>query len=105
MGIEIPIMAWPPRMNAAGTAFEMVEQDSSQEVAQCCGFLFNTEPGTLIDEPTMGLPDPTFKENGVSEAELESVVQRWEPRALLQFESNTLVALAQTVNIKVESEV
>lgn len=103
-GIKIPVMSWPPRMNAAGTAIPFVEQDSAQEVAQCCGFLFSTQPGELIDEPTMGLSDPTFKQGGVSEAALEAVVHRWEPRAILQFERDTLVAVAQAVDIQVESE-
>lgn len=101
---KIPVMAWPPRMNAQGTAWEMVEQDSTDEVAQCVGFLFTCQPGQLIDEPTMGLVDPSFEENGVTAADLENVVQRWEPRALLQFEKDDLVALAQTVDIVVESE-
>jgi hypothetical protein len=102
--LEAPCMAWPFRMggfNASEIPF--VEQDSAEEIAQCVAMVFSVDEGDLVDEPTLGLPDPTFRTGGVSEAPLTSVAQRWEPRAALNFTRDELVALAQTVDVEVAS--
>jgi hypothetical protein len=100
--LEVPVLEWPFRMggvNQSEVAF--VEQDSPEEVAECVAMVFSVERGALVDEPTLGLPDPSFRTGGVSEATLLSVAQRWEPRATLSFTLDQIVQLAQTVDVTV----
>jgi hypothetical protein len=102
--LEAPCMAWPFRMGGPDASeIPFVEQDTPEEIAQCVAMVFSVAEGDLVDEPTLGLPDPTFRIGGVSEATLTSVAQRWEPRAALNFTRDELVALAQTVDVEVAS--
>ncbi len=102
--LEVPVMEWPFRMggyNQSEIAF--VEQDSPEEVAECVAMVFSVERGALVDEPTLGLIDPSFRVGGVSEATLLAVAQRWEPRATLAFTLDQIVQLAQAVDIEVST--
>jgi hypothetical protein len=102
--LEVPVMEWPFRMggfNQSEIAF--VEQDSPEEVAECVAMVFSVEKGSLVDEPKLGLPDPSFQAGGVSEATLLAVAQRWEPRATLTFTLDQIVQLAQVVDIEVSA--
>lgn len=98
---ETPQPQWPFQLNPQQTAIKFVEQDTPQEIAQCVAFVLTTQPGELVTAPQMGLPDPTFKENGVSEDELEEVIHQWEPRATFTFSRNELKKLAQSIEIVV----
>jgi hypothetical protein len=100
--LDVPVMEWPFRMagfNSSEIAF--VEQDSPAEVAENVAMVFSVEQGTLVDAPKLGLPDPSFKTGGVSEATLVSVAHRWEPQAALYFTRDQIVQLAQLVDVEV----
>jgi hypothetical protein len=97
--MDKPVMAWPFRMTANNT-IAYVEQDTVEEVEQCVGFIFSTRPGTLVDDPKLGLPDPIFKQGGVTVGELEAAA-RAERRAKLSITSDRFAELAQTVGIEV----
>lgn len=100
--LEVPVMKWPFEMagfNASEIAF--VEQDSVEEIEQCVAMVFSVTQGALVDEPQLGLPDPSFRRGGVSEATLVAVAHRWEPRAAENFTRDEIVALAQTIDAEV----
>jgi hypothetical protein len=100
--LEAPVLQWPFQMSGFNQSeIAMVEQDSSEEIAECVAMVFSVEEGSLVDAPELGLPDPSFKAGGVSEDTLVAIAQRWEPRATLAFSSDTLVQLAQVVNVEV----
>jgi|SRR5580704_12481810 hypothetical protein len=100
--LEAPCMVWPFRMGGYNQSeIPFIEQDEPEEVAECVAMVFSVEQGSLIDAPRLGLPDPTFRTGGVSEATLVAVAQRWEPRATLHFSRDQLVQLAQTVDVEV----
>ncbi|HSZ70256.1 MAG TPA: hypothetical protein VK756_07830 [Solirubrobacteraceae bacterium] len=100
--LEVPVMKWPFRMGGFNSSeIAYVEQDTPEEVAQCVAMVFSVEQGALVDAPKLGLPDPTFRIGGVSEATLLAVAQRWEPRAALNLTRDTIVALAQAVDVEV----
>jgi phage baseplate assembly protein W len=101
MAIETPSPAWPFRLNSTGSSMVFEEQDSDAEIAQCVRFVLSTEPGTLVGSPKLGLRDPSFKENGITLAELQTVLGKWEPRANITFTDDEIVHLAQTVGIEV----
>jgi len=87
--------------NSSQIAF--VEQDSPEEVEQCVSLLFATRPGDLPDEPTFGLSEPVFRQSGVTKADLEAAVRRWEPRAQINFTGDEFVALTETLGIEVSA--
>jgi hypothetical protein len=100
--LEAPMMAWPFRMAGPDSSeIAFLEQDSPEEVEQCVALVFSVEQGSLVDAPGLGLPDPSFRPGGVSEATLSQIAQLWEPRAALMFTLDELVALAQTVDVEV----
>lgn len=98
-----PVLKWPFRMAADESHIDFIEQDTPQEYEQCVALTLITRPGEFPDESDFGLPDPTFTEGGVSEADLVAVVRRWEPRAHLFFTQDELIGFAQEVGIKVKS--
>lgn len=100
--LEVPVMQWPFRMAGVNQSeIAMVEQDSPEEVAECVAMVFSVEQGSLVDEPRLGLPDPSFRVGGVSESTLIATAQRWEPQALLHFSRDQIVQLAQLVDVEV----
>jgi phage baseplate assembly protein W len=101
MAIETPHLKWPFRLNPSGNALEFVEQDEPPEVAQCVAFVLSTEPGTLVPNASLGLPDPAFKEGGLTEAEVVAAVTRWEPRGPVVFTGDEITRQAQTIGIEV----
>lgn len=101
---QVPVMQWPFRMGGFNSSeIAYVEQDTPEEIEQCVALLLTTSPGGFPDEPTLGLPDPAFRQGGVSESDIDSVVHRWEPRAQVNFTSDELVSLTQTLGIEVST--
>ena len=99
---EAPCMVWPFRMAGPDqNEIPYVEQDTPEEIEQCTGMLFTVEQGSLTDAPGLGLPDPAFRRGGVPEGALTAIAAMWEPRAILTFTVDELVALAQTVGVTV----
>jgi hypothetical protein len=93
-------MRWPFTIRPDGT-IPFVEQDSPQEVEQCVGLVFATPRGGFPDEPALGLAQPTDVQGGISESALDAAARRWEPRAHLNFTSDEMTGIAQTVGIEV----
>lgn len=101
---QVPVMQWPFRMGGFNSSeISYVEQDTPEEIEQCVALLLTTRPGDFPDEPTIGLPDPAFRQGGISEADIQAVVRRWEPRAEINFTGDQLVALTQTLDIEVSA--
>lgn len=100
--LQVPVMAWPFRMggvNASEIAF--VEQDSEQEVAQCVAAVLSVRRGDLVDEPQLGIDDPTFLLGGTTETALLAAVREWEPRASTNITADEIKGIAQTVGVEV----
>jgi len=96
-------MAWPFRMGGYNSSeIPYVEQDSPEEITQNVAMIYSVHKGDLVDEPDLGIPDPTFTD-GVSEAELVAVAQQWEPRAAVNFSRDELVRLIQTIDAGVSN--
>lgn len=101
--LDTPVLQWPFKINEAGTAIDYVEQDTPAEVAQRVAVLFSTNPGDLVDEPAFGIPEPIFKEGGITQDELLSAVNKWVPEAALIFTTDELVELVQTIEVEVST--
>lgn len=101
--METPVLKWPFTLNAAGTALEFVEQDTVEEITQCVALVVSTHVGELVDEPTFGAVDPTFREGGVAESTISRAITRWEPRATIVFTSDELEEYTQTIDLEVKS--
>lgn len=100
---DIEHLAWPPRLNAAGTTYETVEQDSPQEHAQAAALVLSTPRGTLIDNHAFGGPDLLFTTGGVDADQLRAALARWEPRIPATVQASLVEDLAQEIDVTVTS--
>ena len=99
----IPHLRLPFRIGPTGAA-EVVEQDSYEEIAQCVEVLLTTRQGDRLAVADYGVPDQVFlNENEVSAASLASLVQKWEPRAVVALGSAPVTGdeLARVLGAKV----
>jgi phage baseplate assembly protein W len=76
---QIPKLRVPLEMGESG--FRTVEQDSLEEIAQCAYAILATPVGSLLEEPELGVEDPTFEPVPVDDTEWLEALARWEPRA------------------------
>lgn len=94
---SLPHFSLPLRLD--GSSFAVVEQNSQEEIMQAVEAILRTEPGFRDELPEFGLPDPTFRQGGVSENDVREAIVRWEPRVLAEVESD-LDELVNLVNIR-----
>lgn len=57
------------------------EQDSIEDVTACVAAILSCPVGFRVEEPTFGISDQAFRQNGADLSELRGAVTRWEPRA------------------------
>lgn len=80
-----------------------VEQNSTEEVEACVRAILRTPVGTHIDDPELGIPDPTF--GGASFDMIEHQVHDSEPRATTVFTPEDIDELYdQEVEIQLREE-
>jgi len=60
----------------------VTEQDSLEEVADCCLVILTCPQGFRVELPQFGLPDPTFT-YPLDLNEIREVVERWDDRAVI----------------------
>jgi len=58
-----------------------VEQDSTDEIIQCCQAVLLTPVDSRIELPEFGTPDQTFASPHADPTEVRRALDRWEPRA------------------------
>ena len=75
-------------LTLAGNRFATVADGSRDEVRQNVQVVLSTRVGERIVSPSYGVPDPTFRfvEDVWDAGDIEGVVARWEPRALIEVE-------------------
>lgn len=77
--IAAPHIAVPFTITRDGVA--TVEQDTPQEIANCVYNICVCPRGYRDDQPSFGIPDPTFGPVPVDVGAIESAIEEWEPRA------------------------
>lgn len=96
-------IAYPFRWGAHGNAVEL-EQDTIEEISNCCEVIIRTDIGVLQDLPEFGIDDPTFTRR-VDSNLLGRQINLWEPRAQVQITSkaDTIDQLVETVTLQVST--
>lgn len=84
---DIPHLAVP--ITFANGQAAVVEQDSTDEIAQCVAAIAAYRPGERIDDPEFGIPEQALIENGIDDPEILSAIDRYEPRADIDIETDT----------------
>lgn len=81
------------------------EQDSLEEIEDCCVTILRTQIGTRLDIPTFGINDQTLNERVNIEA-IKAALNKWEPRSEYDITSNpdALDALIKRVTVNVKGE-
>jgi phage baseplate assembly protein W len=77
--VDVPHFRFPFAIGAGGT-FEVIEQDSEDDIGQCVQVLLSTEVGSRVELPEYGIEDPTFTTR-IDTPGIISAIQDWEPRA------------------------
>lgn len=75
-------IGYPFRWGVTGNAAEL-EQDTLDEIVNCCEVITRTTIGELIDQPDFGITDPLFKKLPNLPG-LSAQINNWEPRADVQ---------------------
>jgi len=99
---DIPHFDLPFRFASPQAA--VVEQDSIEEIAECCLAILLCPLGYRVELPDFGIADPTFATPLVDRAAIRTAVETWEPRAalVLSQEIDDVDQLVQRVNALVQ---
>jgi hypothetical protein len=81
MPAAVPHFSYPFRFG--GPQAEVSEQDSLDEVADCCVRILLCPETFRVELPEFGLPDPAFSTPRVDVDVIRTVVDTWEPRAAM----------------------
>lgn len=101
--LQTPRLAYPFRIEGARAV--QVEQGSEEDVAASVEVLMRSRYGDRQDLPSYGTPDLTFTMN-LGEADLDQlreIVNKWEPRAEVEFVIEGEGTKEQTVEIQVRT--
>lgn len=100
MSLDAPHFRWPLRL--AGGSFQMVEQDTLDDVVQCVHVLLRTPFGWRPLAPEVGLHDPLWRDRFALD-QLAAGLAEWEPRADIAFAASQPTPEGeQTVTVNVE---
>ena len=94
-----PKLSFPFQFSATGRRALVVEQNSDEEIEACLEVLLLTVQGTREEVPEYGVPDQTFRMNGVSREQVLAAIRTWEPRADVQFNSQEIDHLVHRVQV------
>jgi phage baseplate assembly protein W len=83
---DVPHFSLPFRF---GPPAAVTEQDSIDEIADCCVAVMLCPAGFRVELQEFGIPDPTFSSPEVDVTVIRQAVERWEPRASLQITEHT----------------
>jgi hypothetical protein len=78
---DVPHFSLPFRFATPQAA--VTEQDSLDEIADCCVAILVCQRGFRVELPAFGLPDPTFSMPRPDTDEIRGAIETWEPRAAL----------------------
>ena len=103
---DVPHFSLPFRFATPQAA--VTEQDSLDEIADCCLAIMVCPQGFRVELPEFGIVDPTFSMPEVDLDALRTAIERWEPRAAAQLEQEwdpvdqALVNLRAFVQLRTE---
>lgn len=102
---DIPHLKWP--IQFIGTRAAVVEQDSIDEITQCCKVVLSYPKGFAVELPEFGVLDQAFHERSADVAEINAALDRWEPRArqLIDEHPDLLDPLIDHVEIRVRGSI
>jgi phage baseplate assembly protein W len=78
---DLPHFDLPFRFGGPQAA--VVEQDSVEEIAECCLAILLCPLGYRVELPEFGIEDPAFSSPAVDVGAIRRAVETWEPRAEL----------------------
>jgi phage baseplate assembly protein W len=99
--VSTPHFAFPFQLGKDG-AFQVVEQDSLDEIVQSVQVLVGTQLGSREELPEYGIEDPTFSAP-VDVVAIQTSIEEWEDRAAVDIERSmsTVDELLQNVVITI----
>ena len=97
--VTVPHLTWPLRLD--GTSLAVVEQDSTDEIAQSVSLLLSTTRATRLELPDYGIDDPTFGRQ-LNNAEVVAQIAEWEPRAVADSEATAVDEGIATLTVTVD---
>lgn len=99
MDVDNPHISFPFRLNDSGTGSVVVEQDSDDEIMDCVQVLLSTELGSREEIPSYGIPDQAFKQGGIDEDQVLLAINRWERRAEVFLDTQSIASLVQHAQV------
>ena len=96
-------LRWPVRVNAAGTAFETVEQGTSAEILGAAQNVLKTVRGTRVTNPDFGVEETMFELGGAETDPLIDAIDEWEPRAKVAVEASEVEGMITRVRTELSA--
>jgi phage baseplate assembly protein W len=87
---DVPHFSLPFRFGGPQAA--VTEQDSVEEIADCCMAILLCPLGYRVELPEFGLPPQTFSSPGPDRDEMREALGQWEPRAATLLTQDPLTA-------------
>jgi hypothetical protein len=85
---DVPHFSYPFRFGGPQAAVS--EQDSVEEIADCCAAILLCPLGYRVELPEFGLPPQTFSTPGPDRDEIRSAIEAWEERAATLLSENPI---------------
>jgi phage baseplate assembly protein W len=89
-------------MRLTATGFATVEQDTGDDIVNCCAAVLSYPLGSRPERPDFGMPEQAFHDQGPNVIEIRQALQAWEPRAHTTVEVSDADLLALTARVRVE---
>jgi phage baseplate assembly protein W len=86
----------------AGTGFATVEQDTADDITNCCAAVLAYPLGSRDERPDFGVAEQAFHDQGPDVIEIRQALQAWEPRAHTTVEISDADLMALTARVRVE---
>lgn len=90
---------FPMRFNGAG--FRTVEQDTPDDVANCCAAVVCYPLGSRTERPDFGVVEQSFADGGPNIVEIRQALAAWEPRARTTVEMTDLDLIQLVARVRV----
>lgn len=97
---DIPHFKFPFQLTAAGDRIQVTEQDTDDEILDCIEVLLSTTQGERLELPEYGIRDQTFRQNGVEVSHILQQIRRFEERADVVLDAETIEDLVQRVSVR-----
>lgn len=106
MNLINPEFEIPFTFDLSSGSVREIEQGTDEEIQQRVWAALSYEPGQLLADPDVGIPDQTFRLGGADLNLIQRILQKWVPDAqeVISRDPNWFQTLIDTITIRRDSQ-